>query len=92
MVAEIFLYTPDADINSTHLQALRKAGFVPVKVKSMDAVKVMQMPLPIPQANLDAILGAAMATMTEFSTTSAVAGTFGMRLAERLLQAEAHPA
>ena len=39
-MGEVFLYTKDAEINSQHLKALRAAGFIPVKVASMDAVKL----------------------------------------------------
>ena len=94
MSGRIFLYRADTDIPSAQLEALRRNGFIPVKVKHLSDVSVMAMPAPIPQGSLDLMLDAAAATFVQFSSTSDVAGTFGIELSKRLLalkSADAEP-
>lgn len=81
-MSEVFLYTPEANINSTHLEALRKNGFIPVKVASMDAVKIMPVPVAISASHMDLILVAAMQAI---AGTDSTAKSFGNNLARALL-------
>lgn len=83
----LFLYTPEAQIDAADLAALQMAGFLPIKVASFDAIKIMD---PITMAdNSGAIYAAAMETLmkqdSRFSETSNARTLFGKLLLGRLV-------
>lgn len=59
--SQIFLYTDAALIDARTKRAMIAAGFLPIKVASLDAVKFLEPPLlPVPQAEIGEILRAAL--------------------------------
>lgn len=86
-MSEIFLYTPQARLESAQLEALRRKGYIPVKVENMEAVKIVPAPIGIPQATLDVVLQAACQTFSEYAHDSSVNARFGRHLASLMLKA-----
>jgi hypothetical protein len=83
----LFLYTPEAQIDAADLAALQMAGFMPIKVGSFDAVKIMD---PLTMAdNSSAIYAAAMETLLKqdgrFSETANARTLFGKILLGKLV-------
>lgn len=88
-MSEIFLYTKDAEIPSAQLEALKRAGYVPVKVATLDQVKIMSKPSPIAQADMDLITHAMALAIAEHSNHGGVQNTFGQKLSKLIAQATA---
>lgn len=86
----LILYTDSAEIEHETLAAMRDAGYLPVKVRDSDAVRVMDIPLataaddmtPITKAALQAILAAPI----DAAGVSSVRSRFGGALAQLLLE------
>jgi hypothetical protein len=81
-MAEIFLYTPDAKLNSMHLKAMREAGIIPVKVAELAAVKQLARPVAVPDADLEMLSYAAFATIRDYGQYAHAA--FGKKVSELL--------
>jgi hypothetical protein len=79
-VAEIFLYTPETQLNSMHLKALRKAGLVPIKVGRLDSVKQLARPVAVPNADIDLMAYAAFKTIQDYGQSAHA--MFGKNIAE----------
>jgi hypothetical protein len=58
--APLFLYVTGTTMSPALLKRIEKAGYIPVEVPSMDAVKVLD---PVPVASLDPICRAAFDTI-----------------------------
>lgn len=56
----IFLYTDAAQIDARTKKAMVAAGFLPVKVATLDAVKFLEPQVPVPAAEVSEILRAAL--------------------------------
>lgn len=77
---EIFLYTDETEIDSETLKALADDGYIPVKVKSLDSVKIMAPAMSA--ARLDSISAAALKCV---KTSDAVSRMFGKSVVDALL-------
>lgn len=89
MMAQIFLYKHEAGINPQQLQKLRREGFIPIGVRYIDDVKLLDEPLPLSQATSDIILLAACRAIKQnYANGGTAAGLFGAALAEGLVAAD----
>lgn len=57
---QIFLYTPEAEIPSAQLEALKRKGFIPVKVRRLCDVQILTPPVEISALHMDALALAGM--------------------------------
>ena len=85
----IFLYTGAAEVSDDVREKMTEAGYLPVKVADIDAVKILTAPMAIDPADLSAITVAALdALLKSASATTTHVGQFGARLAAELLAAK----
>jgi hypothetical protein len=85
---QISLYTEEAQIEEESLSMLRQHGFIPVKVASQEAVRLMALPVPpLAPERLDAISLAAIRTIASFSGN--VPQKFGELVAKTILTGKA---
>lgn len=83
----IFLYRADARLSKQALAALIDNGFIPIKVKSLDSVRVMPSALP-PLVGSDQ---ATAALLDSVGANTHTAGDFGRRLIAKLRGKEIIP-
>lgn len=62
-MSRIFLYTESAELDARTRKAMVVAGYLPVKVAALDAVKFLEPAPEIPNAEVGEILRAAMEAM-----------------------------
>lgn len=82
----IFLYTDAADLTDEVKSAMIEAGYLPVRVESLDSVRILTAPVTYDEVVLPLVLRAALGALEK----SAHSGTyhtaeFGLRLARLLL-------
>lgn len=90
----IFLYTEAATISDEAVKALTDAGYIPVRVSSLDDVKLVSLETvrQVAPQDMDAITRAALRTVQVFGETSVtVQGSFGAQLAGLLLAKKEKP-
>lgn len=80
-MSEIFLYTPNAKPTDYALKQLRAAGYIPVKVASLDDVRLMPKPAPIAEADANLVAHAAFNAIRQHGGSGGVQHTFGAKLA-----------
>lgn len=83
---KIFAYTRRAGLTQDALSKLIEAGYVPVPVRSLDCIRVIE---PVTDADAGAVLRAAMKAIQEATSASNVPDKFGRLLAEELLSQQA---
>lgn len=69
----IFAYLKTAELNKSQIERVRRAGYMPLEVKSLEDFKIV---LPIPAHSTNEILNAAMETIKD----THMAGDFGNRV------------
>lgn len=77
----IFLYTEAAQLDARTRKAMVAAGFLPVKVATLDAVKIIELPVAVGDVQLSEVARAALTAVLE----GGEANRFGRNLADRLL-------
>lgn len=75
----IFLYTEAAQIDAHTRKAMVAAGFLPVKVSSLDAVKIIDSPMVIADAELPYVVRSALDAIGAYSSPS-IRDAFATRL------------
>jgi hypothetical protein len=83
-VTVLVLYTEAAQIDARTKKAMVAAGYLPVRVASMDAVKIVE---AIPAGLMGVTMGA-LVDCVAANPASTVAHGWGQYLAKRLLDAE----
>lgn len=86
---QVILYTDAAKLDDADKLAAKEAGFLFVRVENMDAVCVIEPPIPMGQ--IDMLSAQAIATVHSYG--GHVAQSFGVRILKRLNDAVSrHPA
>jgi hypothetical protein len=86
----IFLYTDAAQIDARTRKAMTASGFLPVKVASLDAVRLIEAPLAVPSAEISEILRAALIVLNNTGSDTAfryARENFVLLLTDRLIKA-----
>lgn len=81
MSKQVFLYNTNAKLTKGDLDALREAGFVPIKVANFDDVRVID---PLMDADRNAVWMSAMEAIAKADSNNGPKSIFGRLLAERL--------
>ncbi len=82
----IFLYTDAAEITDEVRSAMIEAGYLPVRVQSVDSVRILTAPLTYDEIALPLITRAALHALVQSrQSTTAHAAEFGVDLARLLL-------
>jgi hypothetical protein len=83
---KIFAYTKTQKFSKAVLDRLTKAGYIPISVNNLDCVRILE---PMPDADSNLILNAALEAIKNTSNLDNVRTVFAKTLCTRMLQREA---